>query len=826
MDLKYVARQLLRRPGHTLAVIACLVIGLVASVGAFSVITSLFYGDMPGIAGRRSLARVFLRYDSPTGSELSGDGRSIVTAPLSFNDFSIMRELPADAALDAIGAEGNLRMMAAGSHGPVSISGAFVSGDFFRVLRTTPLRGRFPSPEDDRSAAPPVAVVTEYFWRTHLDGRDDAIGRPVLLGGTSFTVIGVAPPRFHGMQTLDPGQDDSNGVQAWIPLAFAPQWPTRPSLDTGWLTVVGRMKAGVTITDVERQLTVSAARIAAAHPPSPRLRRGHAEASAEAEPSTRANAAPLVRAPGFGPNSTPIQIFALVIALLALPLIVLTIGCANVANLHLARVAEQSRELAVRLALGATRAQLVRLLTLETLARVLIAVGLSIGLIRLALVQVQPMVPVFVSIDWRVLFFAVSLALGVSLATGLVPAWIVLRRTAAGELKQGSQSGGLRHSRLRGALIVGQVALSLGLMVLTGLFTRTSQAMVNEAPSALRQQVVATFDPSELRTTPLEARRFADALVTGAAADGRVTHVALSIDDDVSFGLPSAPWTSDHSASLVGISAAWVDVMQVRLLTGRRLTDTDDHTTAMLSARAAEMIAPGTSPLGMVLRVAQGSNAASEVRDVRIVGVVADNPLRPTVERPDPVIYVPLPKELSGEFTLHVRAADPEALRADLLTLVNRIDPRITWTSIRRGDMRFQDEAREMTGAVYAVSAAGIVALALSATGLYAVLSYMVALRRREIGVRLAIGAPPSRIITLIVRQALTLVLTGMACGLALAVPMAFAMRATFVAKVTASDPMVFLPTISVLLAVGLLAAAVPALRASRIDPIATLRQE
>ena len=826
MDLKYVARQLLRRPGHTLAVIACLVIGLVASVGTFSVITSLFYGDVPGIAGRRDIARIFLRYDSATENEPAGGGRRIVTAPPSFNDFAIMREQPADSALEAIGAEGELRMTAAGSQGLVWIDGAFVSGDYFKILRTTPLRGRVLMPDDDRPAAVPVAVVTDYFWRTHLDGRDDAIGRPVLLGGTSFTVVGVAPPRFHGLSLPDPGQDESQGVQAWIPLSLAAQWPTRPSLDNAWLKVVGRVKTGLTITDVERQLTVSAARIAASHPPSPRLRRGHAEASAEAERTTRANLAPRVRSYGFGPNEAPIEIFAIVIAVLALPLIVLAIGCANVANLHLARVAEQSRELAVRLALGASRAQLVRLLTLETLARVLVAVGLSIGLIFLMLGRVQAMVPVFVSIDWRVLLFAISLALGVSLATGLMPAWIVLRRTAAGELKQGSQSGGLRHSRLRGALIVGQVALSLGLMVLTGLFSRTSQAMVNEAPSALRQQMVATFDPSELRMTPLEARRFADTLMTGAAADGRVTHVALSIDDDVHFGLPGAPRTSDRSASLVGMTAAWVDIMEVRLLTGRRLTDADDHTTAMLSARAAEMIAPGTSPLGMVLRVADRSSAAGEVRDVRIVGVVADNPLRPTVARPDPVIYVPLPKELSGEFTLFVRAADPETLRADLLTLVNRIDPRIVWTSIRRGDMQFQDEAREMAGVIYVVGAAGTVALALSATGLYAVLSYIVALRRREIGVRLAIGAPPSRIVTLVVRQALKLVLAGMVCGLALAVPMAFAMRATFVAKVTAADPMVFLPTISVLLAVGILAAAVPALRASRIDPIATLRQE
>ena len=299
------------------------------------------------------------------------------------------------------------------------------------------------------------------------------------------------------------------------------------------------------------------------------------------------------------------------------------------------------------------------MLTLETLARALIAVGLSIGLILLTLVRVQAVVPVFVSIDWRVLLFAGSLALGISLEAGLDAR---LDRAPPHDGRR-AQTGltERRASPLATArrAVVGQVALSLGLMVLTGLFARTVQAMVNEAPSALRQRLVATFDPSGLRMTPLEARRFADTLVTGAAADGRVTHVSLSIDDDVRFGLPSAAQTTDRFASLVGTTAAWLDVMEVRLLTGRRLTD-----------------------------------------------------------------------------------------------------------------------------------------------------------------------APPSRIITLVIRQALNLVLVGMACGLTLAVPMAFAMQATFVAKVTAIDPMVFLPTISVLLAVGMLAAAIPALRASRIDPIATLRQE
>ena len=223
MELKYVARQLLRRPGHTLAVIACLVIGLVASVGTFSVITSLFYGDMPGIAGRRSLARVFLRYDIATGSESGGGARHIVTAPLSFNDFAVMREQAADSALEAIGAEGELRMTAAGSHGPALDQRRLRLRRFLQGPSHHTGARPVPQPDDDRPAAEPVAVVTDYFWRTHLDGRDDAIGRPVLLGGTSFTVIGVAPPRFHGLTLLTRGRTSRRACRPGYP------WPSRRS---------------------------------------------------------------------------------------------------------------------------------------------------------------------------------------------------------------------------------------------------------------------------------------------------------------------------------------------------------------------------------------------------------------------------------------------------------------------------------------------------------------------------------------------------------------------------------------------------------------------
>jgi predicted permease len=806
-DLRYAIRQLLRRPAYTLAVVGCLVVGLVASVGMFSFITSIFYGDMPGIAQRRELLRVYLSYDHAAAFETTAKGGVIVqraAESLSLSDFAEVRDVGDLPAIDVIGAEGNiLPITAAGNHGPISVDGAFASGDFFRALRTVPQVGRLFSRDDDRSDARPVAVVADNFWRTQLDGRADAIGRPILVSGLSFTVIGVAPPRFHGMRTLDLGEDDSHGVQVWIPLAHAPLWPAQPA-DDPWLSTVARLTPGSTIGHAEQQLAVAAARIAAANP------------------SGRSGAAPFVRTMGLGPTSS-FRILILVGAMLALPMIILAIGCANVANLQLARAAEQSRELAVRLALGATRTQLARMLTFETLARVLIAVAASIGLVALLLRTLAPLFPVFITIDWRVVLFALGLAVGVALVTGLMPAWLVLRSTAAGQLKQSAQSGGLGHSRLRGGLVVSQVAMSLALLVLAGLFMRTAQSMVADAPAVLREQLVATFDPTELRMSGTAARTFADTVVARIGQDPRATGVSLATERAVRITSPASAASTELLAPDLGITPSWLDVMQVRVLAGRRLNAHDDASVVMISAHAAELVAPDGAPLGKMLRLV-APNAPE--RNVMVVGVVADRPMRPTVDRPGPVVYSMFPAQVTAPFSLPRRPPNTDALQPHMMRLISAIDPQIAWTSIRRGDMSFQDDAQEMQYGVLGAGAAALIALVLSATGLYAVMSYVVQLRRREIGVRVAIGAEPGRIVALMLRQALRLVGAGIGCGLAVSVPMAFFLRANMVARVTALDPAVFIPTAVLLLGVGAIASIVPSLRASRVDPISTLRQD
>ena len=717
-ELRDAWRQLIRRPSHTLAVIACLVVGLVVSIGTFSAIESLFEGDQVGVHDRRSLARIFLSYDDATGVETVGAQR-LTAEPLSLNDFRVVRELLPSSALEWFGGEAELTVTAAGRRGPVSTTGAFASSGFFRALRADISQGRLFADTDDAPNATPVVVVTDYFWRTQLDAAPDAIGQSILVGGRSFTVIGVTPARFHGLRPLDVGDPESGGVQLWMPLAHAEGWPTRPPSDEPWIDAVGRMRAGVTTRDVQQELSVAAARVSAA---SPDLRR-HTTA--------------VVRTHGFAVGEAPAQIIIVLGLVMMLPLTVLGIGCANVANLQLARAAERARELAVRLSLGATRAQLIRLLTLETLARALSAVALAIAIIFWLIRWLQPFFPTALRIDWRVSVFAIGLAVSVALVTGLVPAWLVLRRTAAGQLKQSAQSGGLGHRRLRAALVVTQVALSLGLLTMTALVVRTVRSMALSAPAALQEQMVAVFNPRDLGLTPTDARAFADTLAARAALDRRVVAVALSTTE-LARVAPLAqpgvdvPVTAFRPVSLVGITPTWLPVMDGRMLAGRPLGAADNDSVVLISERAAELLSPARSPLGMVVTLQRGPNRQ---RTAQVVGVVADMPTRPTTERPEPVVYTALAPTLLSPFTLRVRTPRPEELSGDLAAVIAAIDPRITWTSLRRGDMRFQDEARDLSTLAWAVGSCGLVALVLSATGLFAVMSYIVTLRRRELGI-------------------------------------------------------------------------------------------
>jgi predicted permease len=800
-DLNHAFRLLIRRPGHTFAIVMCLSVGLTVTIGTFSVLTSFLYGDQPGISNRRELVRLYLNYDQ--------DGQRETTDSFSLDDFAIIRDV--DPALGSFAAEGSLVVAVSSKDGPIAVESAFVSGDYFKVLGTSAHAGRMLTPEDDSPKAPSVAVVSEHFWRTRLEGKSDAIGQPILLADRSFTIVGVTPPGFHGLRAreADPGDDDSFGLQVWIPLQHASSWPGAPSRRVAWLGhVVGRIRSGHTVDQARASLTVSAAQLAAAHP------------------SIRANASFLLGTHGFNPNNTRFEILMMIGAVLSLPLTVFAISCGNVTNLQLARAAERARELAVRLSFGASRGQLIRLLTLETLFPAAVAVGTSLVITLVVLRFSDSFLKIQSSIDWTVAAFSFGLMMTVTFFTGLVPAWLVLRRPAALGLKQTAQAGGLSLSRLRSILVIGQVALSLVMLCGAGLILRSVNSMNVEVPAVLRSQIVADFNPAQIGASEPEASRLPVELLARVSADPRVLAASLSRTGSLWYRLPDSG--DRRYTQLTEVTPSWLQVMDLPILTGRSLTNVDGRTVGLVSAALADSIAPGESPLGRILQIDDGSGTQWPIE---IVGVVADNRTRPMsdADRPAPTVYITLPPSFSHPFTLRIRTQSPDsvtAVSADLRNIVRAVDPRFPWLELSRGEEMFLRDAPFLRYFALSIAGLGVLALTLAATGLYAVMSYVVMLRRREIGIRMAIGADPQRILKMIVSQGLRLVLTGGGIGLALAIPLAFALRAVLFSRLSPLDPVAVLPPFGLLLIVGLLASVVPAFRASTTDPINTLREE
>jgi predicted permease len=575
-------------------------------------------------------------------------------------------------------------------------------------------------------------------------------------------------------------------------------------------SVVGRIRSGHTLDQARAQLAVAAAQLAAAYP------------------LTRGNASFLVSTTGLSPNETPLEILMIISVILSLPLTVFAISCANVTNLQMARAAERARELAVRLSFGASRAQLIRLLTLETLFSAAAAVGTSIVLTLVVFRLSESFLPIQASIDWTVAAFSFALMMAVTFLTGLVPAWLVLRRPSALGLKQTAQAGGRNLSRIRSVLVVGQVALSLLMLCGAGLVFRSLRSMQLEIPDALRSQIVTQFDPAQIGASEAETTRLAGELMASAVADSRVLAASISRSGSMRYRIPDMPNGERRFINVTEMTPSWLQVMDLRILMGRPLTNADDQGFGLVSAALADSIAPGGSPLGRILEIDDGSGTQ---RHIEIVGVVADNRTGPMLEgtRPEPVVYVSLPRNFLGPFTLRIRTRSAESVAAvsgDLRGMVRAVDPRLPWLTLLRGEETYLSDNPALRYVALSIGSLGLLALILAATGLYAVMSYVVRLRRREIGVRMAIGADPRQILTMMVWQALRLVLAGGGIGLALAIPLAFGLRAVFIGPISPLDPAAFLPPLALLLLVGVLAAALPAKRASATQPSNTLREE
>lgn len=805
-DLRDAVRTLRRSPGFTLLAVAMLGAGIGVNTAAFGLINALVYRPLPGVESRDRLVAIYPGRTTPDGMAIAGNA--------DYVDFVAYRDAP--AGLEGLAAAGRTPVAVSVGDESLPLAAELVSDNYFELLGTRPARGRFFARDEARPGQPPVAVIAQALARRWSRDGHDLIGATISVNGYATTVIGIAPPGFAGTHPPDILDPRNGQAQIWLPLAAAPSLrggdPLR-ALDDGWLGLVGRLGPGSSAAGVEGRLALAAHRLA------------------DQYPRERSGAFARVRPLGLGPQETPAMRLAMIALFMSVPVTVLLVACANLANLLLARAFRRRREIAVRLSLGATPGRIRRQLLVESAVLTLLAAALGTLLALWAGDLARwfgLVIPGPVPLDLRVLAFALGAAVATTAAFGLAPAVRASRGDVNAVLKDGGHVGTAR-SRLRSTLVIAQVAASLVLLVLSGLAVRSVEA-VHRTDFGIRQPglVVADVGVDPQRRGPATAvlqRR----LLERVAAHPAVTAAALASFAPFQGGAElrvSRPGDdASHAlwASAGRTTGGFLAVAGMTLARGREFTDADagGPRVAIVNQLLARRLWPAAAAVGQFIRV----QADSAPFSAEVVGVVADAPAR--IDQPvAPTAYLPLRNgDTTGHF-LWIRggAYDADAVAGAVRLMAHELDPGLP-IDVGPVDQLLAQQLRPLRLLTSALAAAGVLALVLAVTGLYAVVAYLVELRRREIGVRVALGATEQVILRLVVGQGMGLVAGGVAAGSVLALGMSVLLRGLFLG-VPAGDPGTFAAVASLTAGVALGACAVPAWRAARADALDALRTD
>jgi putative ABC transport system permease protein len=788
-------RQLAHDPGYIAAVLFSLGFGMAACVAAFSFVNTLVFATMPGITDRSTLLRI-------TWS----NGRPV--APREFEGL----EAAAAAAFTSVAAQGIRPVSTSLPSGPVVVPAAFVSSAFFETLGTHPVAGRLLTSADAASAAAPVLVIAETLWRDAFGGDLAVLGSQLLVAGRPFTIVGVTPDGFPGLLSADVGQESKDLAQLWIPLRKVSMWAGTGEPTVPWLRVGARLQDGVPLRTARALVDVIGKRLKSETP------------VARADISLRATRA------GLDWRDAPLEGAFVVVLYLFVPLGVLAIGCINVVNLQLARAAERAGELSIRLAIGASRARIIRLLSIE----IVLLAGLAgcVGWLgaRAMLIAAQPFFPSPFAIDGRVLAFGLLIVTAVVAGAGVIPAWIAARDIVAPGLRD-PQGVSRSHSRLRGALVVAQVAASVALLSVSGLALRTISARGQVHPLRATRTLVAELNLADIRQEAPRSGLFARAVLERLAVEPSISAVGCATF--FGYGTSIRYWQatdSDESTRIAHgglITAGWFKATDAVFLAGKPPGSfTDRPAEAVVSASlATRLMAAGRPALGTSLRVRNPLDGS--IDSVEVVGVLADS-LLAADGQPVPMIYLPISPDVApASFVLLVQARSSDLVddaRRATRAAVSAVDPAVPFVLMPTFDERLRDLFKGFREMALFGFGLGALALLLAGTGLYALSAFVVRRRTREIGIRMAIGARPRDVVVLVLRRSAGLTVAGAVCGLAIAFFMASAMRAVLVG-VSPLDPWTILPMTGMLFVVSATATAIPAWRAATVDPVTTLRQ-
>jgi predicted permease len=816
-DFRYAVRMLLRAPGFAATIVATLALGIGANSVIFSAVDAILLRDVP-VTDPDTVVDV---YTSSGGTLYS---RS------SFPDYFDLRDSGTFASLAAY-TDVPITMVANGQ--PEPLAGELVSGNYFEVLGVTMALGRGFTPDDDRIGSPVrAAVISHALWQRVFNADRSSIGRTIRLNSNAYTLIGVAPPGFAG-PVLGVATD------VWVPTALQPEVdPASAALrrsrghpgkfdlrSSRGLRMAGRLPPGGSIEQAASRADVIASRLRTAYPNTNRNRRFILTPLGEGR-GLRVDTRPVLR-----------QLAGAVV-------MVLLVTCANVATLLLSRAVSRQREVAVRVAIGASRARLVRQWLAES---VLLGVGGSMAALFVVW-WATPLLHTFVlpeavdlSVNARVLGFTLIVGVGSGLLFGLAPAVQVLRRDTLTSLRAegGAVATGARAARLRGAFVTLQVAVSLVLLVGAGLFLRT----LNNAYSV---DLGYRIDRVLVATLNLEARGYFEGGPRGAEAGLAVYEEILSRIEALpgvvaasaarmtvlSGGARSTAVSTDgrpiakDASNALGVRAnvvshRYFETMNIPVVRGRSFSASDRPGTARVSLvtrSLADRVWPQEDPIGKTFW--------DERQQFQVVGVVPDTVYTSTVERErPPTYYLLLSQNFESGVALHVRAADsPMALVPAIRDAVRRVDSELPLERPQTlGDVLDRTLGTQRMLATL-VGLFGAVAVLVAALGLYGVMTHVASQRTAEIGIRLAIGAQPASVVILLLKQGVRLLGIGTAIGLAGALLATRYIEAQLFG-VMATDPATFLGGSVVMAIAGLTASVIPALRALRIDPIVALRR-